>query len=135
MLPAVLFVIAAVACVVILTTRRKIPLSPEAQFVVRVDDGGIRLSSPDGAIKAMSWTELGGVRIVTNDQGPWNPDVFWWLLDREGELRLVIPGGATGEGELLETLQKRLPDFDNEAVIEAMGSTGKATFECWRHAK
>jgi len=34
-----------------------------------------------------------------------------------------------GADKLLEALQK-LPGFDNEAVINAMGSTGNARFVC-----
>ena len=55
-------------------------------------------------------------------------DVFWVLhgLNRG----CAIPQGATGEKELLERLQK-LPNFDNGAVIEAMGCTSDRRFLCW----
>ena len=50
----------------------------------------------------------------------------------DGEPRVVYPQGATGEGELLTEMQRRLVDFDNRQLIEAMGSTGNAFFLIWR---
>jgi len=43
---------------------------------------------------------------------------------------LVFPQGAKGDKEILQRLQD-LPGFNNEAVIEAMGSTEKRIFLCW----
>lgn len=64
--------------------------------------------------------DLQRVEILTTDQGPFRPDVFWVL--HGSETSCVGPQGATGERELLDRLQK-LPGFRNEAVIKAMPST------------
>ena len=42
-----------------------------------------------------------------------------------------MPQGAEGSDKLLEVLQK-LPGFDNEVVIKAMGSAENAKFVCWK---
>jgi len=43
----------------------------------------------------------------------------------------LVPQSSEGFGNLLERLQK-LPDFDNEAVVKAMGSTSIAKSLCWK---
>ncbi len=106
-------------------------LMPEAQCLVEIDDVGISCKYPGGEEPRISWDELAAVNIRTNDSGPWGTDVFWGFHGRDGKAKLVIPGGATGEGEMLEALQ-RLPGFDDAAVIKAMGCTSNNWFECWR---
>lgn len=69
------------------------------------------------------WKHIQKIEIITTDDGPLAPDVFWLLHGTHSGC--VIPQGATGESELLEWLQA-LPGFDNGALIEAMGSTSNA---------
>jgi hypothetical protein len=78
----------------------------------------------------MDITKLDEVVIVTTSDGPFAEDLFWVL--RSGDREEVIPSGYATN--LLETLQ-RLPGFDNEAVIRAMGSTSDARFIVWRRSK
>jgi len=103
-------------------------LQPESQFIVRLSDQEVVCERPDGKVERVSWSELQKVEIVTTSEGPMVADVFWVLhgLNRG----CAIPQGATGEKELLERLQK-LPNFDNGAVIEAMGCTSDRRFLCW----
>jgi len=103
-------------------------LEPECQFIVRLSDQEVVCERPDGKVERISWSELQKVEIVTTSEGPMVADVFWVLhgLNRG----CAIPQGATGEKELLERLQK-LPNFDNGAVIEAMGCTSDRRFLCW----
>jgi len=65
---------------------------------------------------------------VTTDEGPWNEDVFWLFIGRNGS-GCALPGGAAGD-DVFERL-KRLPGIDYEAVITAMGSAENASFEVW----
>jgi hypothetical protein len=51
--------------------------------------------------------------IYSRQSGPFVADVFWGLHGPDGEPRVVYPQGATGEGELLTEMQRRLVDFDN----------------------
>ena len=111
--------------------RRAARLQPERRFVVTVDPTRIACRRPDGKVEAVDWTALEAVIIETNDTGPWGADVLWLLVGRDGRSGCVIPQGATGEGELLDALQ-RLSGFDNDALIAAMGSTDNRQFLCWR---
>jgi hypothetical protein len=86
---------------------------------------------PDGVREAVRWDDLAEVGIVTTDEGPWSEDVFWLLIGSDGRSGCAVPQGADGANELLVALQK-LPGFDNQAVIEAMGSTSNAKFLCWK---
>jgi hypothetical protein len=86
-----------------------------------------------GQTERVRWGELDVVSIITTDAGPFAEDV-WWMLGADGGSRgCAIPGSATGVGELLQRLQQ-LPGFDEQAVIDAMGSTSTATFQCWVRA-
>lgn len=101
---------------------------PEAAFVVSVTDEGVSCARASGLVESVTWAELQEVAIVTTDEGPFALDVLWLLVGDKGGC--VVPQGATGEDELLAKLQS-LAGFDNDAVIEAMGSTTNRKFVCW----
>lgn len=101
----------------------------ERKVVVRFDDNSISSTYPDGTVQSIAWHEINCVAIETNDSGPWGADV-WWLLEGVDK-RCVYPQGATGDPEALDEYPKRLPEFRDRAVIEAMGCTSNARFICW----
>lgn len=105
------------------------PLMPESEFSIDTTDALVRVMHPIGTIEEVSWDDLTGFDIETNDLGPFAPDVFWVLRSSERATR--VPQGATGADCLLECLQQ-LPGFDNEAFIAAMASTEEAAFKVWR---
>jgi hypothetical protein len=96
------------------------------------DSDRILFQASDGTEGTLRWEDLGSVAIVTTDTGPFEVDLRWVLTDRDGKQAVSVPMGAAGEQDLLRELQRRLPGFDNEAVILAMGSTVNATFKVWR---
>jgi hypothetical protein len=98
---------------------------------VAFNDADLRVSEPDGKEQGMRWQDLGHVAIHTNDQGPFDVDLHWVLTSRDGRQTLSVPLGASGEQELLAELQRRLPGFDNDAVVRAMSSTDNASFDVW----
>ncbi|MES2737859.1 MAG: hypothetical protein V4672_16165 [Verrucomicrobiota bacterium] len=103
-------------------------LIPESSYVVVLDEQEIVCNRPDGSQERVSWKDLQKIEIITTDDGPIAPDLFWVLHGTQSGC--VIPQGATGDAELFAQLQT-LPNFNNGAVIEAMGSTSNATFVCW----
>jgi hypothetical protein len=107
---------------------------PVSALRIAFDTDRILLHASDGTEGALPWQDLGSVAILTNDTGPFKVELHWILTSRDGRQTLSVPMGTTGEDALLHELQRRLPDFDNEAVILAMGSTVNATFKVWRHA-
>lgn len=102
---------------------------PEAAFVVGISEGEIVNQRPEGKIERVKLSDLKAVIIETNDSGPWGADL-WWILVGTEDSGCVFPGGATGEKEVLEEVQK-LPGFDNKVFIEAMTSTSNQRFLCW----
>ena len=79
--------------------------------------------------QAVRWSDLKAVLIETTDQGPFQNDLFWVLVGETS--RCVVPQEAEGAQELLARLQS-LAGFDNNAVVEAMGTAESKTFMCWR---
>jgi hypothetical protein len=102
---------------------------PESSYVVHLSNNEVACQFPNGQIQRVLWNDLQSVVVRTTSDGPALPDVFWILSGSES--RCVIPQGATGDKELLGRLLK-LPDFDSEAFIAAMGSTDDQDFVCWR---
>jgi hypothetical protein len=96
---------------------------------VAFDDSGVVRTRANGERESVRWDDLQEVSIVTTDEGPFSDDVFWLLVGTAGGC--AVPSESAGMGELLPRLQA-LPGFDNEAVIQAMGSVEHARFVCWR---
>ncbi|SMC29436.1 hypothetical protein SAMN02745857_03834 [Andreprevotia lacus DSM 23236] len=103
--------------------------SPREAPAIQLDDDGLTQVMRNGEVHTVHWNELAEVSIVTTDDGPLADDVFW-VLSGERE-RCVVPGSAEVIGRLLRRLQA-LPGFRNDAVIDAMGSSGRARFVCWQ---
>ena len=108
------------------------PLYPESLFTVTFDEAECTCTRPGGQKESVRWDALEEVLLMTTDQGPLEPDVFWVLSG--GETGVVVPQGATGERALLERLQQ-LPGFDSRPVIEAMGCTDNRQFSCWKRVR
>jgi len=104
-------------------------LDPESDWLVKVSDTSIEVVEPEKGSCSILISELEDVLIATNDTGPMGIDL-WWILRGNGKV-VIAPGGATGEKELLNRLQK-LSGFNNEAVIRAMGCTDNKDFLLWK---
>lgn len=100
---------------------------------ITVDDAGVRRRLANGAEESVSWAELAEVAIRTTPEGPWQEDVFF-LLMREGGGGCAVPAGHPAADQLMGRLQS-LPDFDNEAFIEAMTTIDDGLFVVWRRPK
>tara|TARA_B110000967_G_C18751764_1_gene493190 strand:+ start:565 stop:927 length:363 start_codon:yes stop_codon:yes gene_type:complete len=105
-------------------------LSPESKWLVEVNGTEIKTVDYDGLETRIKINEISQIIIETNDSGPWGTDIWWRILGKQG--LLAIPGGATGESEMLECFQK-FPKFNNEELIKAMSSTNNAEFVCWKN--
>lgn len=114
----------------LLTNKRSasFPSMPEGSYRVVLDEFEVTCHHPDGTTESAAWADLQKVEIITTDEGPFAPDVFWVL--HRVENHCTIPQGAIGDDLLLERLQK-LPGFQNDVFITAMGSTSNARFICW----
>ncbi|MEM8605895.1 MAG: hypothetical protein AAGF92_02220 [Myxococcota bacterium] len=104
------------------------PWPSPAHAEVTFDDHELVHTTTSGTTATIPWADLTRVQIVTTNAGPFACDLFWRLTANGTEH--TIASEAHGTDLLLERLQA-LPGFNNEAVIEAMGSTHHATFEVW----
>jgi hypothetical protein len=95
---------------------------------ITITDDGVSRTLATGAVESVAWDDLTEVRLLTTGDGPWADDVFWVLEGGDGGC--VIPQSFVTEA-MLGRLQA-LPGFENERMIEAMGSTVEAEFVCWR---
>ncbi len=102
--------------------------SPYAAVKVRCENGVIHVEWPEKPVQKVAIDSLIGVAIETTDQGPFVDDVWWHLAT--GESVATYPSEATGAGELLSQLQA-LPTFNNDRLIQAMGSTQNNMFILW----
>ncbi|HET6982915.1 MAG TPA: hypothetical protein VFI53_12285 [Myxococcaceae bacterium] len=100
-----------------LRQRPQIQLSGEG--VSAVDGRGTRMH--------VAWSGLAEVGILTTSDGPWGEDVHVVLKD-EGGAFCIVPHALASD--LLKRLL-RLPGFDHEKLIAAMGRTSEAKFVCW----
>lgn len=99
--------------------------------VVAVDETGIERQAAGGTRESIRWDQLDRVFIATTDEGPVNDDVFWVFIDESGSGGCAVPASAEGFEALLDRVQQ-LPGFDNQKVIDAMGSTENARFDVWQ---
>jgi hypothetical protein len=97
---------------------------------ITVDDEGVRRHLADGTEEAVSWTDLAEVAIRTTPEGPWKEDVFF-LLMREGGGGCAVPAGDPAADDLMSRLQS-LPEFDNDAFVEAMTTVEDGLFVIWQ---
>ena len=105
--------------------RRKAP--PEQPFSVAVTARGVAVSRPGAETSRVDWSQLVEVLVLTSSDGPLADDVFLLLRGAEGSACLVPSPMAQ---ELVRRLV-RLPGFDHDRFIGAMGSTTEAGFRCW----
>ncbi len=104
-------------------------LEPECTFVVTIEGDEVCHFRPDGTEESFLWSDLEKIHVLTTDDGPWAPDVFW-VFHASGDTGAVIPQGATGEKELLDKMLAQ-PGFNSEKFTGAMSSTSNAVFEVW----
>jgi hypothetical protein len=105
--------------------------APEKAVVVSFDDDIISARYANNEVRSVRWDRLSRVAIRTTDEGPFMPDVFWGFHEGDERPGLVYPQGATGDGEMLQEMQRRLKGLRNEVVIEAMGTATNAYFVIW----
>lgn len=104
-------------------------LTPPRRENVQVDDTGVIVVTNKGRDE-VRWVEVTRARIITTSDGPWGEDVLFVLEGTEGK-GCVVPHDAAVRTKLLQEMQARFEGIDDRKVIEAMGSTGRATFVIW----
>jgi hypothetical protein len=105
-------------------------LRRRAVETVEIDDAGV--TRVDGATtERILWSDVREIQIITTDEGPYREDVFFALM-MAGDKGCLIPNDAAVRIRLVEALQSRFQDVDDDMIIKAMGSTGNARFLIWK---
>ena len=100
-------------------------LDSEPAWSVELSDGKVTVSDPAGRKESIHLDAVRKITIKTNDTGPFESDIMWNLHDKE---RLVpFPMGTIGEEQAVDALMK-LPGFNHEEMIAAMGCTDNKVF-------
>lgn len=99
------------------------------RFVVAFDDETITSSAESRDDETVAWADLTEVVILNEDAFPVGSQ-YWLLAGKDGKGAAIV-SEAEGMEALLAAMQERLPGFDNEAVIQAMGSLDGA-FRVWK---
>ena len=102
-----------------------------AQERVECDGTKIVRHVPDGSIESIEWSELNEIRIITTDEGPWAEDAYWLFIGIDESEGCVIPNGAEGFSKLFDYFEK-MPGFNDDIVVKAMGSTNNSSFTVWK---
>jgi hypothetical protein len=108
------------------------PPAPGTPFRIDYDETSIGVTDNFGERHVVRWDDLEKVAIRIADDGPAGADVFWGLQTQSSDHVLVFPEGATYEAELISEMTRRLPGFNNDEVMHAMGSTSNGLFVVWQ---
>lgn len=112
-----------------LTWRARGRTTEPPRFAVTFDDETIVSSGEGRDDETVAWADLTEVAILNEDAFPVGSQ-YWLLAGKDGK-GAAVASEADGMQALLAAMQERLPGFDNEAVIRAMGSLDGA-FQVWK---
>lgn len=107
-----------VAASLIKPAERKARAPYVCPYKVEFDDNEVRITFKGQLHESIAWSALKAVAVKIDGSFLTAP---WWILFDSPESGCIYPGEAIGGAEMLEEMQRRLPGFDNRAVIEAMG--------------
>ena len=96
---------------------------------VDIDEEKLTIQWSGGRSEVFFLKNLKNVALITTEDGPFMPDVFWWLLM---EIPVMIPDDSLIPGsEKIHDVLFNLPGFNYELLTKAMMSTEKNVFELW----
>jgi hypothetical protein len=102
--------------------------NPEDYFTVTITDELVKVEHPKRKTEQIKWADIDNIKIITTDQGPFQPDV--WIALLGSETGCLIPQGAKGHDEVYNIVSK-YERFNFENVIKAMSSTDNQEFLVW----
>ena len=101
---------------------------PKGPWLIDLGKDRFICENKDGSRFDIDPKTINKIKIITNDKGPFDEDVFWKFEYDEGEC--YFPSNADNDGIFLEFIQK-LSGFNNEEFIKSMSSAEKAVFVIW----
>lgn len=108
----------------------KVPsMKPPLKENFSVNEDAILREFSDGSFEKVSFADLSRVTIATTDAGPYFEDLFFILETDTGGT--IVSHEWAIKLDLLSRLEK-LPNFNHEAVIQAMCCTDNNKFVLWQ---
>ena len=100
---------------------------PSGPWLIALDEM-YACQAEDGQRIEFDPKSIQAIKIITNDKGPFEEDIFWKLEYTGGSC--YFPSSADKDGSFLNYFQD-LKGFNNEAVIQSMSSAKNAVFVVW----
>ena len=82
-----------------------------------------------GETLSYRFDDIQKITVRTSSDGPFSDDLFYEIVTPAGAL--VLPSQAVGVQVLIDEYLLKLPGFDYERFIAAMGSTSDQAFVCF----
>ena len=102
-------------------------------FEVTVTDDFVKVEHPDWlAPQRIRWNDVDTVRMINTSLGPWAPDV--WLILEDKNQRCMIPLGAKGFEEVYQIVSK-YEGFDFDNFSNSMCCANNSDFLLWTGSK
>jgi hypothetical protein len=103
--------------------------APEDDYKVTITEELILVEHPRRETEQILWKDITEIKLINTDEGPWLPDIWLTLLDKNGG-GCLIPQGANGYDTVYDIVSK-YEDFDFENVIKSMSCANNMQFQLW----
>ncbi len=135
-LSLLLAMVGVVLCQIVRYYLTSALLKAEERIIMNlsVQPNSIIVTYSTGQTETLSLDHLQAVRILTTSDGPFAPDLYF-VLEGTWGVRVIDGGlidGGLDDCQHLFGLFDRLPNFDHQKSVEAMGSTTTTVFEVWQ---
>jgi hypothetical protein len=111
--------------------------APNAELLTQLsfDNDAITVKYPDGGMVLLRWSDLTmvGIALVKDPQSG-ALGIYWGLHAGKSVPAITYPHGAIGDKELLAEFAKRLPNFDMNKVMTAVGGSRSENIKIWLRA-
>jgi hypothetical protein len=102
--------------------------TPGGPYTVIISEDGIACEHPKRKRESIKWDQITEIRLVTTDEGPFQPDMwFLFLGEKDG---CSVPSEAKGFDQLWDVFKTRFPGLDSKEIFEA--GTDNAQKTIWK---
>ena len=108
---------------------KKRPWQPEDDYIITLTGEYISVINPKGITETVHWADVHTILLLTTDQGPFEPDIWFVLIGTQG--KCVFPQGAPKSDEAYDHISQ-FEGFDFEVFIKAMSITHNEEHVLWK---
>jgi hypothetical protein len=122
----------AIALIIFAYTKNKnkqvSETTPGGRYTVIITEDEIACEHPKRKRESIRWDQINEIRLVTTDEGPFNPDMWYLFIGESGGCS--VPSEAEGFDRLWDEFEKRFKGIDYQAMIDA--GTDNAEKTIWK---